>query len=151
MLGTSTNTIADTSGGEFTTVTGTFTFSGVNLISWTTYYLELTLDNGAAIYWWESYNASTGYGYYSGGKSYESAGASSYDHYDKQFVINYSDIDSSPCFSKFHPPSASSVGATTLTLNNTLDEDGTVYYVVVADGSTAPQWPKLKLGSVTLG
>lgn len=48
-------------------------------------------------------------------------------------------------------PSAASIAATSFTLNTDIDEAGTIYYVVVDDGATAPSSVEIKAGTSSGG
>ncbi|GAJ08570.1 unnamed protein product, partial [marine sediment metagenome] len=89
LIGTATNTINDTSTGEFSSVTGTFNFSGVTLTAETSYYFEMTNSaNSNVFYLWE-----TSGNPYSGGCAYsaynDTPPPTQYSTYDIKFVITY--------------------------------------------------------------
>lgn len=66
------------------------------------------------------------------------------------YTVNLSAVsagDVSPPSFENSTPSTSSVTTTSLTLNTDLNEDGTAYYVVVADGATAPTVSEVKAGT----
>ncbi len=55
--------------------------------------------------------------------------------------------DATPPSFENSTPSASSILQTTLTLNTDIDESGTIYYVVLADGATAPTAIQVQSGT----
>ncbi len=60
-------------------------------------------------------------------------------------------VDSTPPSFENGTPSTSSVTANSLTLNIDLDEDGTVYYVMLSDGAAAPSVSEIMTGSGASG
>jgi len=73
----------------------------------------------------------------SGTETYETTGLSASD----------TTTDTTPPSFENSTPSASSIGETSFTLNTDIDEAGTIYYVVVADGATAPTSAEVKAGT----
>ncbi|MFD2566793.1 YDG domain-containing protein [Pseudotenacibaculum haliotis] len=74
------------------------------------------------------------------------------DPNDDPFVINFTGngviaSDTTPPAFENSTPSSSSVTQTGFTLSTDIDEAGTIYYVVVADGATAPTSAEVKAGT----
>ncbi|MEP5365674.1 MAG: T9SS type A sorting domain-containing protein [Reichenbachiella sp.] len=68
---------------------------------------------------------------------------------DQGFTITVNDI-TPPSFEN-STPSAASITGTGLTLNTDIDEGGTIYYVVLADGAAAPTAAEVKAGTGSSG
>ena len=72
--------------------------------------------------------------------------------YDSSAYFNFRTVDidtSAPTFDV--TPSTSNITATTVDLSASLDEAGKIYYVVVADGATAPSIAQIKAGQDSTG
>ncbi len=70
---------------------------------------------------------------------------------DQSITITVTDVDEiAPSFENGRPATAN-VGGTSFNLNIDIDEAGTVYYVVVADGDTAPTSAEVKAGTASGG
>ena len=67
----------------------------------------------------------------------------------QSFTITVNDV-TAPLFEDSTPSSAS-IASTSFTLNTDIDEAGTIYYVVVADGATAPTSAEVKAGTGNSG
>ncbi len=59
--------------------------------------------------------------------------------------------DTTPPVFESSTPSASSITGATLTLNTDIDEGGTIYYVIVANGASAPTSAEVKAGTASGG
>ncbi|WP_188597675.1 MBG domain-containing protein, partial [Polaribacter pacificus] len=60
-------------------------------------------------------------------------------------------VDTTPPVFENSTPNASSVAQTSFTLNTDIDGAGTIYYVVVSDGATAPTAAEVKAGTASGG
>ena len=58
--------------------------------------------------------------------------------------VTLTPVDTTPPAFENSTPNASSIVQTSFTLNTDIDEGGTIYYVVVADGATAPTSAEVK-------
>ena len=116
---------------------------------------RVQIFNSSGVYQTQFGTLGTGNGQFSSGGlvdiSFDAAGdayiVDRSNHRVQKFDVNYTPPDIAAPIFESSTPSSSIVTGTTFTLATDIDEAGIIYYVVVADGASAPSSAQVKLGT----